>query len=814
MPDICTIGESVNIFEDDIHFISEAIVHELDHSSYFNDALMDTLKAIVFEQPHKQHAIALIILVVNKKNPNAGKTIFNHCLNEFQRWLREVVNPNFKYVSNETGAWNRIKLLLRFTSLLSPMINTDELISIFKTFFEIVIDINKEFPEQRNPLAEMIYTNTLMNIPYLFFFDRINPELNLKVDQLLNYVENNYKPNSIQLELTNEFTNDVHGRRLEYSQVILPNVKAILSNDKKLLFNFFPNYMNLLPTQPNRIKFMNPIKFPLYSDLISYNKLDTYLGSVTSTWYTPKYNFQILMQDNICDFETVMPFDSYQGFLLKDIITDIVESMEFNMKEVARQVFTLDMFFNRRIFAPPGISIPELEKLKANDNSISTYKLEDIAIETILSLMFNLPTVTQSFCYYFNLLVNICNESSRSIAPIFGRAFRFLFRNLISLDFELILRYLDWFSFQISNFKFSWKWSEWEDEFNKIKNTPYHPKNIFIRNLIKKELRLTSNKIDIEESLTAPFKECMYDGFFSNDILTNFYNLLFEGFGVTYDMISMSNMIFNHEDMPMNDIVSGIIDYFHEDIKTKNVSSLETLLETLRKDHMSIIKDYDEFVTILLTHCLLYSGRRSLSHTNKYISDFYDDFTHIFNTRNTDKSKTEFWIIKSTLMFWNSNSQTAFLTLDGFRQYGLVSSNALIRFCLKDEDGKIPAIIDSTATEATLRVLHQDVSHTEDIFDELLGIFDELCKIIKNSFDKKGDIHGLKDTGLMTLDENIENMYWKYSMSLRFLKTILRMFTEEYKLVEDSLLIILDNTIAEPVIKAIINKYITELTIL
>lgn len=62
MPDIRTIGESVKAFEDDIKFLSEAIMNEYGHEDYFNDALLSTFNAVVVEQPQKQAAVALLTM--------------------------------------------------------------------------------------------------------------------------------------------------------------------------------------------------------------------------------------------------------------------------------------------------------------------------------------------------------------------------------------------------------------------------------------------------------------------------------------------------------------------------------------------------------------------------------------------------------------------------------------------------------------------------------------------------------------------------------------------------------------------------------
>ena len=139
------------------------------------------------------------------------------------------------------------------------------------------------------------------------------------------------------------------------------------------------------------------------------------------------------------------------------------------------------------MFAPPGTSIDQLNEINKdnelgnNDPRLSTWKIEDVAVESILTMIFQLPAPLEVEMYYYAVLISCCRESTESIAPVFGRAIRFLYNHLESLDYELKLRFLDWMSIQLSNFEFSWKWDEWVDDSKKYKDLKYHPKRISSR---------------------------------------------------------------------------------------------------------------------------------------------------------------------------------------------------------------------------------------------------------------------------------------------------------------------------------------------
>ena len=351
--------------------------------------------------------------------------------------------------------------------------------------------------------------------------------------------------------------------------------------------------------------------------------------------------FHVYLPHSAGDFDTVVPTTTYAGQLFNDIIIDIVESLEFNRKEVAKQVASLNLFFKHGIFAKTGESIAQLTAMYEEDPLVSTYKIEDLAIETILGLVFKLPSVSQPFAYFYTLLVDICQNDPRAIAPVFGRAFRFFYSRIGSLDFELRSRYLDWFSIQMSNFNFLWKWNEWEEDSVKFRGSVYNPKIVFIRNLIRRELRLTSNPTEVDESLPQEFKQYLDTSYVPVGQFSSFYQSLFGDYEVKVEHVEKNDLYFIQEGVPVEPVARQLIDYAHKQGSGKNIEELEGLIEKLREEYSSIITDFDRFLIILLVQVVVHSGNRSLSHANKYIGDLKDDLMTIFNKIDMDPAIKE-----------------------------------------------------------------------------------------------------------------------------------------------------------------------------
>ncbi|SCV05215.1 LANO_0H02586g1_1 [Lachancea nothofagi CBS 11611] len=812
MPDIRTLGETVKAFEEDIKFLSEAIANEFGNEEYFRNALLSTLYAVVVEQPHKQPAIALLTMVVNSMNPVAGKSVLNHFFGKLQEWCDISIDESFQVTSSETGPWNKVKLLLRFLSLLSPMVEEDELLLLYKKLFELSVGLNNLNPEKRNPLSEAIYSNTLLNIPYLFFFSKENERLRGKVADLVSEVESTYLVKNTDLSLIREYNKNPPYESVQWVKAVLPNVKRVLANDMQQISELFPDYTTMMKDQPGDQGFNDPLNLPTIEQLEPFSGLDRGLGSIDGMWKVPRYSFRVYLANEVGEFETVVPFTTYAGMLFEDLIIDIIESMEFNRKEVAKQVVTLDLFFKPGIFAEPGQSIAQLIALHEENPIITTYKIEDLAIEKILSMIFKLPNVSHPFAYFYTLLVEICQNSPKAIAPVFGRAFRYFFNNLDELDLELKLRYLDWFSIQMSNFSFSWKWNEWEDESIKFSKTFYSPKVTFMRNLIRKELRLTSSKSDVEDSLTEEFKPYTDSSFVPKSDLINYYQSFFKDFEIDIDLLKDNDLFFIQPCFPFNETVQNVINYFHKQPLERSSSELMTIFEELQNNHGNIIHDINRLVVTILMQSLAFSGNRSLSHANKYIGDSRNDLLDIMGKMEVDQELKERWIIEAVIRYWNSNSQNGYLILDTCKNFELISAKSILNFSFLEDNDRNWGLVDATSVESTFRTLTELSLRRDASVETFLYVFERLVEIASETVEKLGVASDVavvvpKDS---TAIRELE-LSWKYESCLGFIKSILRKYADEYTPGLEQLNSILDGKVAHERTRQTIQNWLREL---
>ena len=70
----------------------------------------------------------------------------------------------------DAGIFNNLKSILKFLACLSPIIDNYSIINVFKQFLNLSIDLQKQ-TESRNGIAEEIFYNTLISLPYLLSND-------------------------------------------------------------------------------------------------------------------------------------------------------------------------------------------------------------------------------------------------------------------------------------------------------------------------------------------------------------------------------------------------------------------------------------------------------------------------------------------------------------------------------------------------------------------------------------------------------------------------------------------------------------------
>ena len=158
------------------------------------------------------------------------------------------------------------------------------------------------------------------------------------------------------------------------------------------------------------------------------------------------------------DIQTVPNENNIASSIFRDVLVDTINVLDFNRNAAAKLLIELDSFFVPGTFVKRSTPF---DKLRDQDEGQSTWKPEDVVVDAVFSQLLQLPAPEHKLVYYHSVLTEACKIAPAAIAPSLGRAIRYLYRHLESMDLELQYRFMDWFSHHLSNFGFTWKWVEW-----------------------------------------------------------------------------------------------------------------------------------------------------------------------------------------------------------------------------------------------------------------------------------------------------------------------------------------------------------------
>lgn len=204
------------------------------------------------------------------------------------------------------------------------------------------------------------------------------------------------------------------------------------------------------------------------------------------------------------DIETVPSTTDIASCLIRDTVVDTINILDYNRNATARFLIDIDCYFTADTFVKRATPFDRLRDLRdADGNKSNTWKPEDVAVDAVFSQLFQLPHPEHKLVYYHSVLTEACKIAPAAIAPSLGRAIRYLYRHVDSMDLELSYRFMDWFSHHLSNFGFTWKWTEWTDD---VDLPILDPKKAFIQGALDKEIRLSFAQ-RIKGTLPPPYQQ-------------------------------------------------------------------------------------------------------------------------------------------------------------------------------------------------------------------------------------------------------------------------------------------------------------------
>ncbi|KAL7273215.1 Nuclear cap-binding protein subunit 1 [Rhizina undulata] len=474
--DTFAIAESPLVkIEDAIKNIATAFT-----SNYENEELragmLSSIQSLVIEQPFKVPFAATIVLVANSENAEVGKLVVEEFSKAAQRALSE-------------GAFTPLKLILRAFACLQGMLEGRGVFPWLETLVEKAASLNG--PGDEGLSLELLKV-VLMTLPYVLTSLKDETE---EVRELLKKTEPITKKTHPMQSLLNPFTGDTapYDKRAKGTHMV-----RILQLSLQSHLDHTPeNEHSGIGTLPRpwaefEAEFGAASKHTL-SELTAPEEFP-----IDKTAVQPEIYFSVYADQSV---ETVPPPLELASTLIRDNIVDTINILDCNRLAVSRYLIEIDCFFSPKAFVKRAIPFDRVKETAGSSGS--TWKPEDVAVDAIFSQLFRLSTPPHKLVYYHSILTELCKLAPAAIAPSMGRAIRFIYRNLESMDTELIYRFVDWFSHHLSNFGFTWKWAEWNES---LTLPDVHPKKAFILGALEKEIRL-SFATRIKGTIPDPYKE-------------------------------------------------------------------------------------------------------------------------------------------------------------------------------------------------------------------------------------------------------------------------------------------------------------------
>lgn len=483
---------------------------------------------------------------------------------------------------------------------------------------------------------------------------------------------------------------------------------------------------------------------------------------VDKLWSKPRFIVEVFKNETVrsgLGFETLPPLDTYVSMITRDLIEDLVLNVEYNRVVVSRQLLSLQSYFNSRLFC---LSHSSLEKLmivndlnkNADDSNDllanlegnmdlpedvkqsmiesarniirdydegfkSTWKIDELFLEVVINLMFTIPSIDLPMVYFESLLMdtsgrdwaNAKKEYERdplTFSKLLGDCFRSLYGNLDNLKHEIKVKFVEWFVYQISNYKFEWQWEEWVPDVLHIGLDNKWNKQIwFIKNAIHKEMLLTNGKL-IKRTLPEDLKPLAnlainereqlidYDAqFFGQDFAQMNTQDPFEhsgGAGATngiddgnnndmldYDRIVETNTdafklfgqyFFNHHEHKYNEICRDV--YMNLENSGATLDEFLKIIERLRGAIADdpVISNADQYIITLVIQSVCLIGSRSFSVLQDGLRSLFGEKVNAMLAEIDNQSKSE-WVCKAVLRLWTNEPRIGMLCLSRLIGYGV-----------------------------------------------------------------------------------------------------------------------------------------------
>lgn len=351
------------------------------------------------------------------------------------------------------------------------------------------------------------------------------------------------------------------------------------------------------------------------------------------------------------------------ALVVRTLAEDVVDLYVVNRKECAQTLLALPLWLRRGTF---GGDVPPSKGLfgEPADTAESAWSLEDLLVETIVSDLLVLPTPPQNELYYASLLREVVGAAPQQVAPSLGRTMRRFYAASAAgcVRAATLARLANWFSVHLSNFNFTWAWTEWVADLA----LPWpHARRAFMRRLAELEVRLAYYdriKTTIPEELQgallppeepAPLFTYAHATHPHHARAMQLLNSLRAKASVQVIQADLHSL--------QQSLVAPASDVPDEDDEQRGLVATPAVAEQVVRD--------------MAVQALLFAGSRSFSHLLNMIERYHDLLRSLSHA---PQARLE--MLASTTRFWARSPQWVLIVVDKLLQYRIVEPVDVVAF--------------------------------------------------------------------------------------------------------------------------------------
>lgn len=383
------------------------------------------------------------------------------------------------------------------------------------------------------------------------------------------------------------------------------------------------------------------------------------------------------------DIDTVPPATDPSSLLIRDALADAINVLHINRLTAGKVLIDMDCYFAPDTFIKRATQFDKLREVAGDKN---TWKPEDVIVDATFSQLLTLPSPEHKPVFYHSVLTESCKVAPAAVAPSLGRAIRYLYRNVDRMDLEIGQRFLDWFAHHLSNFGFTWKWTEWVDD---VELPDVQPKKAFILDALDKEIRLSFAQ-RIKGVLPEPYQ------------------------ALISPEKAKDSPDFKYDDpsVPFADLAHQLVTKIRSKAPDEEVAVVfQTILEEATNSGVADPKlaSTDAYVT-----AICYIGSKSLSHALAVIERCRERLQKLAEDEDCRKQ-----IITSVLDFWKYQVGTGVFLIDKLLNYGIVTPMSVVEWTLIDHVDRGVLLTKNWCYELIVKTTSKVVSRVKQVVHKI-----------------------------------------------------------------------------------------------